>query len=175
MTFTVPESAIHYIRMHRTHIQPEEYQESCLQDYTMIYKYLPEKVGSIIDIGCGMAGIDVFLKRRYPDAELYLLDGDGDEFACGWNDTMKPFSSREAAEELLGLNGIKVTGWLPVNTKKKLKADLIISLLSYGFHYPISAYDCEGTMLCDLRTGMEPKRGTVIAYNNKYNRCIWTQ
>lgn len=121
-----------------------------------------------------MAGIDVLLARLYPSAELWLLDGDGQETRDGWFDErLEAFSARKPAEELLHVNGTKFTGWLDINTPAHLEADLIISLASWGYHYPISTYNVTGYCIADLRTSEEKPRGTVIQNYPKRNRCAW--
>lgn len=159
--------------MHRTHINPDEYAGDVERDFSQIEPFLPESVDSILDIGCGMAGIDVFLKRKYPDAHLCLLDGDGEKFGAGWNATLEPFSSRAIAGKLLNANGITVDRWYDIGTKEKLEADLVISLLSWGFHYPLDTYTVSGFVICDLRVDRERPRGKVIAETKKYNRCAF--
>lgn len=141
----------------------------------MILPFLPVEVESILDIGCGMAGIDVFLKRRYPKASLLLLDGDGDDPRDGWNEQLDAFSSRSVAAELLAANGVSVDRWLDVNTTEPLVADLVISLASWGYHYPLSTYKVSGFCIADLRKSQEPQRGVVIMDYTKRARCAWRQ
>jgi hypothetical protein len=171
--FVVPDEAKHYIAMHRTHIKPDEYAADVEKDFLQIEPFLPETVNTILDIGCGMAGIDVFLKLKYPDAHLCLLDGDGEKFGSGWNKTLDPFSSRAIAGKLLRANGVSVGHWFDIGTKEDLKADLVVSLLSWGFHYPLDTYKVSGFVICDLRIDRERPRGEVIAQTAKYNRCAF--
>jgi hypothetical protein len=125
-----------------------------------------------------MAGIDVLLKRKYPNAQLTLLDGNGDAFSAGWNPKMRGFNSRDATEQLLAANGIlpyDVHGWYNVGTTKHLRADLVISLASWGYHYPLSTYMVSGYCIADLRKATEPKRGRIIREYPKRVRCAWHQ
>lgn len=174
MTVLVPSSARAHIERHRF-AKRANYPGSIAADYLHILPFLPNRVDRILDIGCGMAGIDVLLKRHYPDAELWLLDGDGDEPRNGWNKTLNAFSSRAAANELLALNGVTADRWLDVNTKEPLAADLIISLASWGYHYPLSTYDVSGFCIADLRRKVEPQRGQVVSEYEKRLRCAWLE
>lgn len=168
----IPSECLKWIQLHRTHLKnPYEYGADVEKDFKQIEKYLPEKVDSILDIGCGMAGIDVFLKRKYPEAKLTLLDSDGETWGAGWNNKMVPFTNRSCAESLLFANGVQVDEWKDVGTFELLEADLIISLLSWGFHYPLNTYNVEGLCIVDLRRGREEPRGDIIATTDKYNRC----
>ncbi len=169
-----PLSARPHIERHRF-AKRDNYPGSIAADYGHILPFLPPRADRILDIGCGMAGIDVLLKRHYPAAELWLLDGDGDEPRNGWNRTLGAFSSRAAADELLAANGVRADRWIDVNTKEALKADLVISLASWGYHYPISTYDVTGFCIADLRKREEPVRGQVVTEYAKRNRCAWYQ
>jgi hypothetical protein len=167
----IPESCLPYLAWHRTGVH--DYRQSVLDDFEAIEPFLPERVESIIDIGCGMAAIDVLLKRKYPDAKLWLLDGDGDTPVYEWNDVCAPYSSRDAADGMLFTNGICHDGWLDVGTKDLLYADLFVSLQSWGFHYPLSTYDATGFCIADLRLKNEKARGKVISQNERFARCAW--
>lgn len=180
----VPDAAAPWIRLQRTNFRnhgdaqaKHAYATDVLADFAQLEPHLPERVESILDIGCGLAGIDVLLKRRYPDAKLYLLDGDGDETRSGWNPDgdLGAFNSRAATEELLKVNGIVPDGWYNIGSSKHLKADLVISLASWGYHYPLSTYRVSGLCIADLRKSAEPARGTVIREYKKRNRCIWRE
>lgn len=170
----VPPSAISYLYLHRNG-GAKDFGASFATDYSVIEPHLPERVDRILDIGCGMAGIDVFLKRRYPGAELWLLDGGWQTGAArdGWNETMSGFSSREVADELLAANGVKADRWIDIGTRELLEADLTVSIASWGFHYPLSTYRVAGYCIADLRKGKEPRRGKVIADYPKRQRCAF--
>lgn len=177
MNLVVPDSAYKWIKLHRTHISPTEYGDDVKADFFRIEPWLPDRVESIVDIGCGMAGIDVFLKERYPDAKLYLLDGDGDEknFRGGFDDEMQPFNSKSATEEFLTSNGVDEFEWIDAGIKEQIKADLVVSLLSWGFHYPLDVYNVTGLCVADLRTDQYKTKGDLIWQTPKFRRCIWRQ
>ena len=171
----VPDTAIPFFQRHRNCFKRGgTVNSSLLSDFVMIGPYLPDKVSRILDIGCGMAGIDVLLKRRYPDAELWLLDGDGNDPRDGWEKSRpEAFSSREEADKLLLANNVIADRWIDINTTEHLKADLVISLASWGYHYPLKTYRVTGFCIADLRTSEEKPRGRIIAAYPKRNRCAW--
>ena len=177
MTLIVPDSAMPHIQRHRNCFkQGATAQDSIRADFKQLLPYLPKTVGTILDIGCGMAGIDVLLKRHYPDAQLWLLDGDGKDPRDGWEKKRpEAFSSRAAADELLAANGVKADRWIDINTPEHLRADLVISLASWGYHYPIATYNVTGYCIADLRLSEEKPRGKVIQAYPKRARCAWTQ
>lgn len=165
----MPQQCKGHANLHRPRA---DYGQSVVKDFEMIEPHLPAKVASILDIGCGLAGIDVLLKQKYPDAKLSLLDSDGKHSNSGF--TGGAGGNRQAAEELLAANGVKPDAWLDIGTKELLEADLVISLLSWGFHYPLSTYKVKGLCVADLRRGHEKPRGTVIWKASKSDRCLWS-
>lgn len=165
----IPSGCIYWLNKQRP---GSEYRKELSEDFAQIEPHLPEKVDSIIDVGCGMAGIDVYLKRKYPQAKLTLLDGDGNlTNGYGYKAVSEPYNSRAATEEFLKANGVSVDRWLDIGTEEVLKADLIISLLSWGFHYPLSAYKADGYCIVDIRRNSSEVIGTVIHKAEKYDRC----
>ena len=177
LKFITPDSAVPFIQRHRNCFKLNgTHQTSVAADFLQIKPRLPISVKRILDIGCGMAGIDVLLKRLYPDAELWLLDGDGADPRDGWQASRpESFSSRAAANELLAANDIKADRWVDINTPEHLEADLVISLASWGYHYPLSTYNVTGYCIADLRKSEEKARGIVIHEYPKRNRCAWAQ
>lgn len=189
----VPDECVPYIRWQRSRFiaskvpDPEDvkrrYAEWVAQDFAGMEPHLPKRVNSILEIGCGMAAIQVFLKRQFPEAELSLLDGTGENIVArgaaeetgkgGWNGTLQPYNSRAHTELLLGQNGVTVDRWLDVGTKELLRADLILSMASLGYHYPLNTYRLRGFCIIDLRRGRELRRGKVIFEGPKYDRCAF--
>ena len=182
----IPDACVPFIRFQRSRYaerkvsDPEKvkcrYAAHVAEDYAGMEPHLPERVDSILEIGCGMAALQVFMKRRYPDARLELLDGDSvsREGGAGYSDKPDVYNSRALTELLLGANGVKVDRWHDIATKELLEADLIISMASWGYHYPLSTYRTRGLHIVDLRRGPEPLRGKVIFAGPKYDRCMFT-
>lgn len=167
----IPEECLPWIKKQRP---DSDYLKELQEDFAAIEPFLPERVGSILDIGCGMGGISVLLKKKYPEARLELLDGDNAGDAMyGFNLVCHPYNSREATEAFLKANGVSCGKWHDVGTQEHLKADLVISLISWGFHYPLSTYKVSGFCVADLRKKREAPRGRVITETFKYNRCAF--
>ena len=149
----VPESAVPWIKLHRTHIDLDGYLADLESDFEDLKPYL-SGAKTVLDIGCGMCGIDVLLAKRL-GCSLLLLDSDGPIEAArgGFKKRMAPFMSRSAAEELLSVNGVTGYRWLDVGTDSVLKADAAISLLSMGWHYHADTYNVDAPVLImDIRT-----------------------
>ena len=168
---TVPGNCLKWIRLHRDMDSADEYVESLEADFNSISKFLPLGVDSILDIGCGLAGIDILLSRKYPLAEIHLMDNDGpgaNKLSGLWS-TMQPYNSREVANEFLAANGITKQIWHDIGTQG-LKADLVISFRSWGFHYPLETYGVFGeTTIVDIRGD---SRFQKIAKIRKGWRCM---
>lgn len=144
----IPDSAKPWIKLHRSAALgnvKSAYSRLIREDYQELEKHLPASASSILDIGCGLAGIDVLLYERYASPTLNLLDGTGNApQATGFNvGGIKPFNDMSVARELLVANGIA-----PRNIKEfpvgyadpPIPCNLCISLLSWGWHFPVEAY-----------------------------------
>ena len=121
-----------------------------LKEYKNIENSLPKNAKSILDVGCGVAGIDVFISNHYKNNNInfYLLDKSKIDKKVYYNFNLKGsfYNSLSASKSLLVNNGIK-----PNNIKLqevnencvilfKQKFDLVISLISWGYHYPVTTY-----------------------------------
>jgi SAM-dependent methyltransferase len=158
------------IERHRGHVLCRLYDEELRADYRSIAAVLPEAAAAILDIGCGIAGIDVFLSNHYHrQVDLFLLDKDGvSDIYYGFTEKAAFYNSLQRAREFLILNGvddahvhafdINVHGF-----PSGRRFDIIISLISYGFHYPVRTYVHEvyealadgGVLILDLRRGTD--------------------
>ncbi len=169
MPIIIPDQCKEILKSFRT---SGDYALDAENDFRMIEKYIPERVESIVDIGCGLAGIDVFLKRKFPMARLMLVDSDTGPPYYNFESDMPPYGNREATEALLLANGIHDAEWVEADT---FEADLIISTLAWGFHFPLSTYKATGYCIADLRRAHEQPRGTVIHEAPRHSRCAWSQ
>jgi SAM-dependent methyltransferase len=132
----------------------DEFIHSIVGDYEEIKPYLPERASRILDIGCGIAGIDVLLYAAYKergDPDLYLLDrsemsvgGSGGRYR--FKDSDRFYNSLAETEKLMLANGIRRERVhlldVPADSRIAMDepCDLIISLISWGYHYPLSTY-----------------------------------
>lgn len=146
------------------------------QEYLSIRSFLPKKCDSVLDIGCGVAGLDVFLTKHYSPKNivLYLLDKTKTEKIIYYMFEEKGafYNSLEIAQKLLlennikkgNINLIEATGNNEIIIRNKI--DIVISLFSWGFHYPISIYlntvyellNDRGCLIIDIRKGTDGKK-----------------
>ena len=119
-------------------------------EYASIRAYLPAGCSSILDIGCGVAGIDVFLQRHYQAGQprFFLLDKSQVEANVhyGFRQRGAFYNSLDVAKAVLVGNGVAAdkVSVLEATDDYALQVpqpvDLVISLISWGFHYPVETY-----------------------------------
>lgn len=194
-TLVVPDQCLPLLREHRTHYTGdfvEQYSEELQKTYEGFAQFLPnKKTPSVLDIGAGMGGIDVFIDRHYEGkAKLLLLDKDGKApvINAGFHVDPKTFAHYcdfSAAVDLLAINGVNNVDFYDVKDGFFLekKFDIVISLLSWGFHYPISSYAPKiakgGVIIADVRKDTDGQKllagyGSVVVVHDaqKYRRLV---
>jgi hypothetical protein len=191
----VPDQCLPLLREQRTHYRDLalDYGTELRRTYESIKPHLPEHAARIMDIGCGMAGIDVLLSEHYRhEVEIVLVDKQGvsptilSGFAQS-GDWFSHYHDFGAALELLEVNGVPAGNVRCVDLLEgpfpEEGCDIAISLLSWGFHFPISDYFPAvregGVIIADVRKGTNgigllSERGKVtIAHKaDKYERAV---
>ncbi|TMV94179.1 hypothetical protein FGG78_03820 [Thioclava sp. BHET1] len=122
------------------------------------------KPAHVIDIGCGQALNDALMVKAY-DPRITLIDiEETKEQYHSWNSAGAGYASLAVAKAFLEENGARdVTTINPRETPDALSGlsgDLVTSLISCGFHYPIGEYlplmlktiRAGGVVILDLRT-----------------------
>lgn len=227
MTIEVPDDALPFILLQRTSLQRlnlrflrklgvtyypricnwecrirgaairRDFAQSIVEDYEQIRTHLPERVTTILDIGCGVAGIDVALQRHYAaQSPLFrLLDKTAvsSKIFYDFHDAGAFYNSLAAAARILTSNGTAAASVQQYEANEKstiplgdASVDLILSLISWGFHYPVATYLQEaarvlapgGILIMDVRRdsgGLEELRAvfpnlTTIAEQPKFLR-----
>jgi SAM-dependent methyltransferase len=119
-------------------------------DFGQIEAYLPRHAASIMDFGCGIAALDALLFQHYDGQvqTLHLVDRSqiNKEIYFGFERQAAFYNSLEWAKKTLTANGV------PEDRIRLIEAppdgrlphivplDLVVSVLSWGFHFPISTY-----------------------------------
>ena len=179
----VPDQCLPLLREQRTHYTPgreaEQYSAELELTFSQIKSVVKTPPRRVLDIGCGMAGIDVLIGREWPECELHLLDKDGVSpvINVGYHDKADDFShyhSFDAALALLAANDInnRICGY---QYMPSIEFDLVISLLSWGFHYPLTTYAprCTGPIIVDARKGQPMPRHKMLHESKKYKRIAF--
>ncbi len=125
------------------------YSRMIHDDFAMIRPHLPPRVEHMLDIGCGIAGLDVVLYHHYrnnPGLKITLLDHTDPRTIphYGFRERGEFYNALEVSTAVLLHNDV------PTSVFQTLDAadgefpagplDLVVSIASWGFHYPISTY-----------------------------------
>jgi hypothetical protein len=159
------------------------YYKTVRKSFDRIKSHIPSHTKSILDIGSGIAGLNIYLwhllKKNNP--QIYLLDKTRSEKKIWYSFSVNGafYNSLLLAKKNLILNGIPSNKInlieAPANgTIKKLKnIDLIISTISWGYHYPVDLYidsvisimAKNGTLILDVRKNI----GGLESLASKFN------
>lgn len=170
----------------------DAYTDDVAKEFAMIAPYLPQHAEAVLDIGCGVAAIDVPIHRHYGHVKIFLLDAtQKDPIHYGFQPRAAFYNSLDSARDLLLQNGVpKDDIELFVATENfdlpNTQFDLIFSLIAWGFHFPVETYldhvydklKPGGVLIIDVRTGTEgenllkAKFGNSMAIYEGKNRRI---
>jgi SAM-dependent methyltransferase len=184
-------------RVGRSHIKTR-YAADMQREYESIRQALPGTCSAVLDIGCGVAGIDVLLQRHYANQPIhfYLLDRSRVEKRVFY--MFQPqaafYNSLDVSRAMLTGNGIApaYVHLIEANDQASIdietQVDVVLSLLSWGFHYPVAMYvdrvhallRAPGVVILDVRKGtdgMDVLRRTfrhveVVLNTPKYDRVV---
>ena len=117
-------------------------------EFDSIKKYLPENISNVMDIGCGIGLIDVFINKHYPHCQkFYLLDKNSidSKIVYGFSEDYESYNISNITKNFLINNYIDENkiNLIDVENNFSIKPnsiDLCISLVSMGYHYPFSIY-----------------------------------
>lgn len=132
---------------------------------------------SMIDIGCGQAIPDLFFQRDYKPRFTLVDIEQTDELYHNWASQGSGYASLDCAKTLLHDNGATKSKVTAINPRKApealdgLRADMLISFYSCGFHYPVDDYAdlmvrtiTDGGVVClDLRKRYLRRRPEPLA------------
>jgi len=157
------------------------------RDLELITPFLPNNKNvdyNILDIGCGLGVIDVLLSKHYLNANFYLQDKsetiDLSKKYNGFNETYQYYNNVDLLKEFVTNNGIKTFNIIDGTDiyDTTLKFDVIMSLLSCGWHYSLLTYlefikehlVDNGILIIDVRN--ETEEGLLYEYFHNVNRIF---
>jgi hypothetical protein len=119
------------------------------REYADIREWLPVGVTAILDVGCGLGGIDVLLFAHYqrdPGLHFYLLDRTQTDaqITYGYKTRADFYNALDLTKQTLIGNGLPTESLTLVEARDDAgidlpqQIDLVISLISWGFHYPVA-------------------------------------
>jgi len=118
----------------------------------------------IMDIGCGVAVIDLLLAQYLPQSKYYLLDKEGFSFRKGvyYDPEYPEYNSWEPVYDAINATGLDINRFTVMNPESLWpeQVDVITSYLSYCWHYPkdtywervLSTLKIGGKLILDVRT-----------------------
>lgn len=162
----IPNSCIPFIALQRTNYIDikRDYEADLKNEFNSMIEFLPCDCESIIDIGCGIAGIDILLSQYYNNNPLlFLIDRNEkpDKIIYGFSKKTSFYNSFDAVKEIMNQNNIKQYTIIDVQHTEATPRgiDIIISLLACGFHFHINTYlkfilnhlNDNGILILDIR------------------------
>jgi len=126
-----------------------EYNKDIEFEYSTIKDYLLEDAKSVLDIGCGVAGIDVLISKHYSNnINIFLIDKTytNKKIYYGFKRKASFYNSLDISKNVLELNGVSSDNIFIQEANDdnsidfKESFDIVISLISWGFHYPVFTY-----------------------------------
>jgi SAM-dependent methyltransferase len=127
----------------------EDYWKRMKEEMVDLIPYLPH-CRNLLDIGCGLGGIDVEMYHHYlGEIDLFLLDKTETTTEEKYKYGKKPvfYNSLAKTKEVLMSNRVKEEHIHLVEANegcltpyKDESMDIILSLLSWCFHYPVDVY-----------------------------------
>ncbi|XWV24938.1 hypothetical protein QJ856_gp0843 [Tupanvirus deep ocean] len=163
MTFIWKDHFTKYVTLQRNHKKfTTEMLENLIKkqqsEIEIINTFLTKTPKTVLDIGCGLGIYDLALHDFYKtNIKFYLLDKtttpeEEKKVFYGHREVAAFYNNLDYTEEFLSINGINKENINCITveddieiTKNFLKQnlsniDLVISIISWGFHYPIKTY-----------------------------------
>lgn len=161
-----------------------------------ILDWLPLNPKAILEIGPGSGWLALEMAEKFPDAVIHLMDGDGTASRrASYREKMEAWNDRQDAIDyvLERIPRVNLVAHGP-DPKKTIPVDAIVSLQSWGYHYPVETYlplarrslTLGGRIILDHRLNHQRARGgeqvmqaagykrlAVLDEKFKYQRVVW--
>ena len=122
-------------------------EELFLKEFETFKHFLPNSVNNIMDIGCGLGIINVYLNNFFGKKPIFfLLDKNriDKKIKYGFSSNYESYNDLNETKNILLENDIDSSSLYLFDVEKQFqinkKMDLVISLKSMGYHYPINTY-----------------------------------
>lgn len=136
----------------------ETVQDLFEKEYETIKNFLPLNASNILDIGCGLAILDIFLAQRYGKPNLFLIDKNKVDLKIkyGFSKKSESYNNLNETKKILLANNILDEQIFLKNAEERIdinkKMDLVLSIKSMAFHYPLENYLNLLKMVCTKNT-----------------------
>ena len=124
----------------------ESVQNLFEKEYETIKNFLPSNASNILDIGCGLAILDIFLAQKYEKPNFFLIDKNKVDLKIkyGFSKNYESYNNLNETKKVLLANNILDEQIFIKNAEEKIdinkKMDLVLSIKSMAFHYPLENY-----------------------------------
>ena len=122
-------------------------EELFLKELDTFKNFLPNSVNTIMDIGCGLGIINIYLNKFFEKKPIFfLLDKNriDRKIKYGFSINYESYNDLNETKNILLGNEIDSDCIYLFDVEKQFqinkKIDLVISLKSMGYHYPINSY-----------------------------------
>ena len=153
------------------------YLQSCKVSADIISNEIETAPRTAFDMGGGLGGVSVCLSKTWPECHFTVADydyTDKTKRTCSYDitGTFAAYNSLSATKEMLDVNGVNgEVADLAAMPKTISRYDLIFSVLSWGFHYPVSTYAGWSalfgkTLIIDCRHGTGARYSLLKHWDN---------
>ena len=122
-------------------------EELFYKEFKTFKNYLPNSPENIMDIGCGLGIINIYLNEFFEKKPVFfLLDKNrvDRKIKYGFSSNYESYNDLNETKNILLNNNIDTNCINLFDVEKQFlitkKMDLVISLKSMGYHYPINTY-----------------------------------
>ena len=122
-------------------------EELFLKELNTFKNFLPNSVNTIMDIGCGLGIINIYLNKFFEKKPIFfLLDKNriDRKIKYGFSLNYESYNDLNETKNILLENEINSDCVHLFDVERQFqinkKIDLVISLISMGYHYPINSY-----------------------------------
>lgn len=196
----IPEQCKKYIRLQRSECRKDpikDFEEKMKEEFNQMLPFVPRGVKQILDIGCGLGGLDVLLAGLPSRPHIYCMDSRTESHKIRYGFEINKecyYNSFDCTADLFIANGYgsESATLIDITEKGVVKdksLDMVMSTLSWGYHYPVSEYldfvdrvlKPHGVVILDIREttlGREDMQrcfseAFVIAKQNKSYRMLY--
>lgn len=147
-------------------------------DVDVLDRFFNLRPKRLLDFGCGLGIASVIMSRRWPDAELFSVDGSGPPVARGgmMPKSEVPWNDLNLTKSVVAMNPGRITVYdLSETNRLPTDIDTVVSMCASGWHWPLAndlpLFERVGArkIVCDMR-----RQGLVVPLGwkmEKYN--VW--